>query len=171
VTLIPMGAARLRLTSFPVIGSGADAHDWVPIVRPPYDISASNVNDDLDAMADLSNPSTSIDGALRFTWWDHRGTAEWTEYDYKTPKQFSSTMVYWFDDTGNGGQCRPPKSWRLTYKDGDSWKPVVATGPFGVAINTFNKVTFAPVTTTALRVEVQLQDNFSGGILRWRNGS
>ena len=36
---------------------------------------------------------------------------------------------------------------------------------------TYNKVTFAPVTTTALRVEVQLQDGFSGGILCWRNGS
>jgi len=28
VTLIPMGAARLRITMFPTIGSGPDAHDW-----------------------------------------------------------------------------------------------------------------------------------------------
>lgn len=170
VTLIPMGAARLRLTSFPTIGSGADAHDWVPIVKPAYITSASHVNDDLDAMSDLSDPSASSDGGLRFTWWDHRGTAEWSEYDYKTPKQFSSASVYWFDDTGVG-QCRLPKSWRLTYKDGDTWKPVVATGSYGVAPNAYNKVTFAPVTTTALRVEVQLQAGFSGGILRWRNAS
>jgi hypothetical protein len=31
-----------------------------------------------------------------------------------------------------------------------------------------NRVTFTPVTTTALRLEVQLQPKFSGGILEWR---
>jgi hypothetical protein len=28
VELIPMGAARLRISAFPVIGTGADAHQW-----------------------------------------------------------------------------------------------------------------------------------------------
>jgi hypothetical protein len=29
IALIPMGAARLRISAFPIIGSGADAHEWV----------------------------------------------------------------------------------------------------------------------------------------------
>lgn len=37
-----------------------------------------------------------------------------------------------------------------------------------MARNQYNKVTFAPLTTVALRVEVQLQPGFSGGVLEWR---
>ncbi len=31
ITLIPMGCARLRISSFPTIGEGPDAHEWKPI--------------------------------------------------------------------------------------------------------------------------------------------
>ena len=30
VTLIPMGSARLRISAFPAIGAGPDAHEWAP---------------------------------------------------------------------------------------------------------------------------------------------
>ena len=36
VTLIPMGAARLRISQFPVIGTGADAKDWGAAPTVPY---------------------------------------------------------------------------------------------------------------------------------------
>jgi len=101
------------------------------------------------------------------TWWDHKGTVEWVERYFDKPTKFSAAEVYWFDDTDHGG-CRVPQSWKLLYKSGDDWKPVETSGDYGVAKDKFNKVTFKPVTTTGLRLEVQLQPEFSGGILEWK---
>jgi hypothetical protein len=101
------------------------------------------------------------------TWWPHKGGQEWLEGHFAEPRKVSSVDVYWFDDTGRGG-CRVPASWRLLYRAGDRWTPVTAAGPFGVAKDRFNKVTFEPVTTKALRLEVELQPDASAGVLEWR---
>jgi hypothetical protein len=101
------------------------------------------------------------------TFWPHKGTTEWVQYDFEKPKTISGSAIYWFDDKGVGG-CRIPKSWRLMYKDGNSWKQVSNSGGFGVEKDKCNSVRFEPVQTTALRLEVQLQQDFSGGILEWQ---
>ena len=101
------------------------------------------------------------------TWWDHRGSQEWAQYDFKTPAKVSAVEVYWFDDTGHGG-CRVPASWRLLYRDGDAWKPVESASNFEIKRDACNRVTFNAVTTSALRIEVQLRERFSGGILQWK---
>ena len=64
--------------------------------------------------------------------------------------------------------CRVPKSWQLLYKDGDAWKPVAGACDYGTAIDKYNRVTFTPVETTALRLEVELNPPWSGGILEWK---
>ena len=63
----------------------------------------------------------------------------------------SEVEVYWFDDAG---ECRVPASWRLLYQDDGSWKPVETIGPYGVEEDRYNKITFEPVTTSGLRLEV-----------------
>ena len=173
VTLIPMGAARLRVASFPTIGSGPDAHQWIaPAVPVPsaYKPSASHVYelDTVDALCDGVEPASSSDHAIpRFTWWNHCGTKEWIQYEFAKPKTCGGVAVYWFDDRGHGG-CRVPDSWRIVYKDGEAWKPVEAAGPYGTRPNGYNSVKFKPVSTGALRIEVQLQPSFSGGVLEWK---
>jgi hypothetical protein len=170
VTLIPMGAARLRITAFPWIGTGPGAREWP--APPDITPSASHFfeHDTLDYLNDRKIPAGSGDQSIpRFTWWDHRGTREWVQYDFAKPREVSSVRVYWFDDTGRG-QCRVPPSWRLLYKVGDSWKPVEAASAYGVAKDRFNKVTFKPVRTDALRLEAQLQKGYSAGILKWEVG-
>ena len=76
--------------------------------------------------------------------------------------------MYWFSDAGAGGGCTVPKAWRLMYKDGDDWKPVTGAGEFGVAPDQYNKVKFETVETTGLRLEADLVDGKSAGILEWK---
>lgn len=169
ITLIPMGAARLRVTSFPTASPAPDAHEWQAPQKPAMAITASFVHDDLNAVSDGLEPASSKDESIpRLTFWDHKGTAEWVQYDYPKPMSLSAASVYWFDDTGVG-QCRVPQSWRLLYKaDDGTFKPVAAASAYGTAPDKDNAVAFAPVTTTALRLELQLQNGFSGGILEWK---
>jgi len=139
-----------------------------PAAPEPWRASFCHPNDSVAACFDGLLPKNSNDHSIpRMTWWDHKGTVEWVERVFEKPTTISSVELYWFDDTGRG-RCRVPQSWKLLYKSGDDWKPVETADPYGVAKDKFNKVTFQPVTTTALRLEVQLQPGFSGGILEWR---
>lgn len=174
VTLIPMGAARLRISAFPTIGHGPDATDWLPSAPAPqpknYKTSASHVHasDSLSALCDNLVPDSSSDHSIpRFTWWDHRGTQEWVQYDFHDARELSQVSVYWFDDRGIG-QCRVPQSWQVLYRDGDIWKPVNNASEFGTRRNAWNTTTFDTVNTTALRLVVQLRPDYSGGILEWK---
>jgi len=169
VNLIPMGCALLRISAFPVVGSDPDAHQWQEPSLPLL-ASASHCweNDTLTALSDGMIPRNSNDRNIpRFTWWDHKGTTEWVQYDFQQLRQVSAVAVYWFDDTGRGG-CRIPKSWQLSYKDGEQWKSVATADNYGVEKDTFNQVKFDSVSTTALRLEAQLQSGFSAGILEWK---
>jgi len=47
---------------------------------------------------------------------------------------------------------------------------IVAKGEFETAQDRFIKLDFTPVKTSVLRIEVQLQSQFSGGVLEWQVG-
>jgi len=136
----------------------------------PYKATASHCwrDDTVRALGDGLLPRGSDDHSIpRMTWWDHRGTSEWVQYDFGKPLDVSGVEVYWFDDTGRG-QCRAPASWRAVYRKDGRWVPVQDASSYGVDKDRFNKVAFKPVKTDALRLEVKLQEQFSGGILEWR---
>jgi uncharacterized protein len=85
------------------------------------------------------------------------GTAAWVEYEFKSPANVSSSQVYWFDDRRF---CHVRRSWRILYQDGDTWKPVANAEPYAVAKDKFNSISFAPVTTMAVRLEVEPTTTF-----------
>ena len=175
ITLVPMGAARLRIAAFPTVSTKPDAHEWTTPAKPKpsaYKASASHCHegDSLEALGDGLEPADSNDYSVpRFTWWSHKGSTEWVQYDFEKSRKISSASVYWFDDTG-AGQCRVPQSWRLVYRVGNDWMAVLFTGEFGVKKDAWNVVNFPAVEADAIRIGVQLQPEFSGGILEWKIG-
>jgi hypothetical protein len=173
VELIPMGAARLRVTSFPTVTDRPDGVEWVPPQRPrpiTFKISYSYFNryEDPEAIADGFEPSSSKDeGVQRASWWNHTGSAEWIQYDFPEEREISSTSVYWYDDGEDGG-CRAPASWRVLYRKGDEWVPVTTASAYTTNLDAFNTVQFNKVKTTGVRMEVLLQPKYSGGVLEWK---
>jgi hypothetical protein len=121
-----------------------------------------------DAVNDLLEPRSSIDHEVPYYhWWPHRGTTEWIQYDFEKPVTISNTEVYWFDDTGMGS-CRIPKSWRMLYRSGRRWLHVENRTPYEVEADRFISVSFNPVTTSAVRLEIESQNRWAGGIHEWR---
>ncbi len=172
IELIPMGAARLRISAFPWLAP--NGKKWKEAPKPmPYSPTASHVfeGDTIDALCDNIVPSSSGDQSVpRMTFWPRKGpraTPEWVQYNFKGPILVNETKVYWFDDLGQG-ECRVPKSWRIFGKVGDQWIPLHTTSEPGTVRNQFNRVTFGPIVVTCLRLNIELQPNFSAGILEWQ---
>jgi len=127
--------------------------------------TASFVHVSLDAIKDQILPVNSADSSgLQLDFWPHAGTTEWVKFEWGRLHSISSVKVYWFDDTGRGA-CRLPKSWRVLYQDaGGEFKPVESRGSYGTEKDTFNKVEFDPVKTSALKLEIVLQEKWSAGV-------
>jgi hypothetical protein len=87
---------------------------------------------------DGEDPTASVDPAAYFDWWPT-----------------------------NGG-VGVPASRRLPYRDGAAWKAVEAVAPYAVERNRYHRAAFRPVTTTAVRLELQARPNVSIGIQEWK---
>lgn len=152
-----------------------------PTVASTSTLTHSPSRKEIKNIIDGEEPASSDDPTSYFDWWPRNGcragapvdqqqrcsSGEWIEMTFAKPSTVSETEIYWFDDTGHGG-VRVPKSWRLLYKDGDGWKPVDASGEFGVAKDRYNVVHFTSVTTSALRLELVMQAGVSAGVQKWK---
>ena len=103
-----------------------------------------------------------------FYWWLKRGSLETLAYEFDQPYTVSNVQVYWLDFDHYDGNYRVPASWKLYYKDGNSWKEVEALNEYGVKKDCYNSLDFKPVKTTGLKIAAQLQKGESGGIIEWK---
>ncbi len=123
---------------------------------------------DPSCLNDQLLPQNATDGfAPNFNFWPHKGSSEWVSYEFAKPTPVKAVNVSWFDDTGTG-ECRLPVSWRVHFlADNGQWQPVAGPSAYAVRKRDAVKVTFTPVTTKALRLEVQLPKDFSVGLYEW----
>ena len=184
VTLIPMGAARLRIASFPEAAAGGERGTRWQENPPVANASHAWHFHPPSAMDDGTVGGSSSDaGVPWFVWWNCFGTAEWAEYSFSKARRIEGVEVYWADEgdrsaggVGVGlrlaqpgdGAIRLPQSWKVVYWDGAAWKSPVHASPYSTNKNAFNRVTFHPVSTTKLRVEAQLERGDTAGIVEWR---
>ncbi len=135
--------------------------------------SYKNAGDADAALNDGIWPKGSNDGSIpRFTWWSHQGTSEWVAYEFPAPLTIWRSDLYWYADAEQGGGCDFPQSFSHEYWNGSSWQPLVLAHDYGgndlYSGGHFTVVRFQPVTTTRVRLNVQLKPGKSGGILEWR---
>jgi len=168
VTLIPMGAARLRIAAFPVIGAGANAREWTAAPVSLVTASHCHESDALDAVHDGFVPANSGDGSIpRFTWWPRRGHRGMDRVGIPQPAaglRRRGVLVRRY-------RARSMPRAAIVEAALSRGRALVAGGQslgLGHGAGPLQSVTFAPVECNGLRIEVQLQPEVSGGILEWR---
>lgn len=139
-----------------------------PTVAYRSRVSASKTTRALQSIKDQYEPANSNDHSWPYYhWWPTNNTWEWIQYDFEKAETVSSTMIYWFDDGPFGG-CRIPAEWRLEYLSGGIWRPVETDGNgYTITKDSWDKLNFRPVRTTALRLNVKLPERYSSGVHEW----
>lgn len=140
-----------------------------PTIANTSKVSASIKTRSLFAVSDQYDPIDSKDASSPyFHWWPRKDQTEWVIYEFDKPHKVSSSAVYWFDD-GPWGGCRIPNSRKIYYRsENNDWIPVQNISDYPIAKDSYNKVIFTPVTTSALKLEVRLPKDNSSGVHEWK---
>ena len=111
----------------------------------------------------------------RYGTWGNTSAYETVTYTWAADVIIDSTDLYlWYDGTEGeytSGGILVPKSVEFEYLDAEgNWKSVPNAEGLGREMDKFNKTTFDPFTTTALRVKLNKQANdYNGvGIMEWK---
>lgn len=168
---------------------------WTPesaeyaILRPEPSIASKAEQIGGWGFNDQFEPKSSADINTPYHyWWLKAGTEESIGYRFNKPTKVSSVEIYWLAFDHYDVIYKAPESWKLMFKDGNSWNEVKNPSGYGTAINQYNITTFDPVITTELKMVVQLQRppskenvelngpqvvdvnrrGYSGGVIEWK---
>ncbi len=139
----------------------------LPTIATESLLTASTETKSLNAIRDHDIPSNSNDHSISYYhWWPKKNSTEWIQYTFSEEKTISTSSVYWFDD-GPWGGCRIPAGWKVLYLSGNEWLPVKTEQAPEILKDKLNTVSFVPVKTKAVRLEVTLPADNASGIYEW----
>ena len=107
----------------------------------------------VNALNDGIVPPNSWNWATpHFPFAGHIGTDEWVQYDLVSPLQVSSFSLYLMA----GGNFAMPDKFRVLYRENGAWKEAADVKGEISKLNQWNKITFAPVMSDAVKLELTL---------------
>lgn len=172
LNLIPYYAWAHRGSGEMAVWLSNDISSSKPIQQPTLaseaKVDASHLVKSISAINDQLVPKDENDRTVPYYhWWPKAGTTEWISYEFDAPATVSSSKVYWYDD-GPWGGCRIPESWKIYYRtDSGEWMPVDNTEDYVVKKGVANEISFTPVKTKAVKIEIQLPKDNATGIFEW----
>ena len=140
----------------------------IPTLASKSQVSASHPAKSLTSIKDGLVPADENDRTIPYYhWWPKEGTTEWIVYEFPEKTEVSSSTVYWYDDAPWGG-CRLPRSWKIYYKnEAGEWTTVPDADAYPISKGNPNTVHFAPVKTSAVKLEVVLPEKNAAGLYEW----
>lgn len=171
VTLIPYALWNNRGPGQMMVWLPFTTESAMPLPAPTIafrsKVTGNKVTNALRALNDQAEPSNSNDRSVTYYhWWPDKDQWAYVQYDFEKAETVSKSKVYWFDDGPDGG-CRIPDEWELQYLSGSTWKPVRNKSGYTVTKDNWDSVDFEPVRTSALKLRVKLNREFSAGIYEW----
>ena len=179
----------LMIISVIVPVSAANRPDYVgKNVAPDAKVSVSYgttwnnnnaIND--EKQSDPNGTYSQVAEDLAWGTWPEAGT-QWVQYTWDTPVTIDSVDVLWHFDClpgqgggpGAGASLERPAKATLSYDDGTGSLVEISDVEVGVenavsaSNNGFNYASFAPITTTSLRLTMDASETSSGvGIVEW----
>ena len=122
----------------------------------------------IKAINDRLIPADGDDRSIPYThWWPKNNSTEWLAYEFKEAAEISTSTVYWYDDQPWQG-CKVPDSWKLYYKTTDGeWAEVGHPSGYPCDKGVACTVSFDPVKTTAVKLELVQPVDKSCGVFEW----
>ena len=111
------------------------------------------------------DPASSNDKShgVWHNWLGDNGADAWVQYDWESEVTIYQSDAYYFTD-GNF----VPKSVSYQYKDANgNWRDLPNVSGCGTELNKYNTTTFAPVTTTAIRMNMSPKTQ-GCGVIEWK---